>query len=68
MVTSKSYYNDRMVFQKELKIHTRRAGQMHDLTDEVARIVSESGVRIGIVQIFNVGSTGAIGAMSSSQG
>ena len=35
-------------------------GEMHDLTDAVTRIVSESGVRTGIVQIFNVGSTGAI--------
>jgi hypothetical protein len=36
---------------------------MHDLTDVVARIVSKSGVRTGIVQIFNVGSTAAIGAI-----
>jgi secondary thiamine-phosphate synthase enzyme len=57
-----------MVFQKELKLHTRSAGQMHDLTDEVARIVSESGVRIGIVQIFNVGSTGVIGAIEFEPG
>jgi len=41
---------------------------MHDLTDGVARIVSESGVRTGIVQIFNVGSTGAIGAIEFEPG
>jgi thiamine phosphate synthase YjbQ (UPF0047 family) len=41
---------------------------MHDLTDAVARIVSESGVRTGIVQIFNVGSTAAIGAIEFEPG
>ena len=42
-----------MVFQRELRLHTHSSGQMHDLTGGVARIVSESGVRTGIVQIFN---------------
>ena len=41
---------------------------MHDLTDEVSRIVGELGVRTGIVQIFNVGSTGAIGAIEFEPG
>jgi thiamine phosphate synthase YjbQ (UPF0047 family) len=36
---------------------------MHDLTDAIARIVSESGVPTGIVQIFNVGSAAAIGVI-----
>ena len=36
---------------------------MHDLTDAITRIVGELGVRTGIVQIFNVGSTAAIGAI-----
>ena len=43
-----------MVFQRELTLRTHSAGEMHDLTDAVTRIVSESGVRTGIVQIFNV--------------
>ena len=49
-----------MVFQKELTLRTHSSGEMHDLTDAVTRIVSELGVRTGIVQIFNVGSTAAI--------
>src|SRR5208337_1011206 len=57
-----------MVFQRELTLHTRSAGQMHDLTDEISRTVSESGVHTGIVQIFNVGSTGAIGAIEFEPG
>ncbi len=52
-----------MVVQKELTLQTHSCGEMHDLTDAVARVVSESGVRTGIVQIFNVGSTAAIGAV-----
>ena len=58
----------RMVFQRELRLHTHGSGQMHDLTDGVARIVSELGIRTGIVQIFNVGSTGAIGAIEFEPG
>ena len=57
-----------MVFQRELRLRTQISGEMHDLTDGVARIVSESGVRTGIVQIFNVGSTGAIGAIEFEPG
>jgi thiamine phosphate synthase YjbQ (UPF0047 family) len=62
-----SYYNDHMIFQRELTLHTHSSGEMHDLTDAVARIISESGVRTGIVQIFNVGSTAAIAPSSSSR-
>lgn len=36
---------------------------MHDLTDEIAEIVSASRVRCGLAHIFNVGSTGAIGTI-----
>lgn len=57
-----------MIFQRELTLHTPSAGDMHDLTDAVTRIVSKSGVRTGIVQIFNVGSTGAIGAIEFEPG
>ena len=57
-----------MVFQKELRLRTQSSGEMHDLTDAVARIVSESGVRTGFVQIFNVGSTAAIGAIEFEPG
>ena len=57
-----------MVFQRELTLHTHSSGEMHDLTNEVTRIVSESGVRTGIVQIFNVGSTAAIGAIEFEPG
>ena len=57
-----------MVFQRELTLRTQSSGEMHDLTGAVTRIVGESGVRAGIVQIFNVGSTGAIGAIEFEPG
>ena len=41
---------------------------MHDLTDEIAEIVSASGVRSGLAHIFNVGSTGAVGAIEFEPG
>jgi len=41
---------------------------MHDLTDEVARVVKESGVRCGVVNVFNVGSTAAIGTIEFEPG
>ena len=41
---------------------------MHDLTGQVARIVSESRVLCGLVHIFNVGSTAAIGTIEFEPG
>ena len=41
---------------------------MQDLTGEVARVVQASGVRSGLVHIFNVGSTGAIGTIEFEPG
>jgi len=41
---------------------------MHDITDRVTAIVRESGVRTGMVNVFNVGSTGAIGAIEFEPG
>jgi secondary thiamine-phosphate synthase enzyme len=41
---------------------------MHDLTDAVARVVSESGVRTGLVHVFHVGSTGAVGTIEFEPG
>jgi secondary thiamine-phosphate synthase enzyme len=41
---------------------------MHDLTESVAESVSRSGIRTGIVQVFNVGSTGAVGTIEFEPG
>jgi secondary thiamine-phosphate synthase enzyme len=57
-----------MVHQSEIHLQTGRQGQMHDLTDQVRRIVQESRIRCGLVHVFNVGSTGAIGAIEFEPG
>ena len=41
---------------------------MHDLTDKVARAVADSQVRTGLVNIFNVGSTAAVGTIEFEPG
>jgi secondary thiamine-phosphate synthase enzyme len=57
-----------MVYQREVQLQTSAHGQMHDLTDAVARIVNASGVRSGLVHVFNVGSTGAVGTIEFEPG
>jgi secondary thiamine-phosphate synthase enzyme len=57
-----------MVYQQTLTVSTSGHGDMHDLTDMVAQIVAASGMRTGIANVFNVGSTGAIGVIEFEPG
>ena len=57
-----------MVFQQSFAIHTRGHGDMQDLSDAVSRIVGQSGIKTGTVQVFVVGSTGAIGTIEFEPG
>jgi len=57
-----------MVHQETITIETTGHRQMHDLTSRVAEIVSMSKVHTGTVQVFNVGSTGAIGMIEFEPG
>ena len=57
-----------MIYQRELQLQTTGHREMHDLTDEVAQVVSDSGIRVGTVNVFNVGSTGAIGTIEFEPG
>ena len=41
---------------------------MHDLTDQVAAVVSSSGIRTGTANVFNVGSTAAVGTIEFEPG
>ena len=43
-------------------------GDMCDLTDKVKDVVAESGIQVGMVNVFNVGSTGAIGTIEFEPG
>jgi secondary thiamine-phosphate synthase enzyme len=57
-----------MTYQEEIEIQTTGHRHMHDLTQEVARIVKASSARTGLVNIFNVGSTGAVGTIEFEPG
>ena len=57
-----------MVHQRQIEIDTAGHGDMHDITDEVAAVVAESGVQTGTVHVFNVGSTGAVGCVEFEPG
>jgi secondary thiamine-phosphate synthase enzyme len=57
-----------MLNQEHLTVSTHGHGDMHDLTAQVAAIVARSKIRTGIVQVFNVGSTAAVGTIEFEPG
>lgn len=57
-----------MVHQQRITIHTSGHGDMHDLTEQVAEIVRSSGIRTGLVHVFQIGSTAAIGTIEFEPG
>jgi len=57
-----------MVHQDRITIATSGHGDIHDITEQVSRITSESGVKTGTVHVFNIGSTGAIGTIEFEPG
>jgi len=57
-----------MTFQQQISMRTSGHGDMHDLTDQVAAAVSASGIRRGTVNVFNVGSTAAVGTIEFEPG
>src|SRR6185436_962568 len=57
-----------MTYQREIQVQTTGHRQMHDLTGEVAEIVSASKISLGVAHVFNVGSTGAIGTIEFEPG
>jgi secondary thiamine-phosphate synthase enzyme len=57
-----------VVQQEQFTISTRGHGAMHDLTEQVAAVVARSRVRTGIVHVFTVGSTAAVGTIEFEPG
>jgi secondary thiamine-phosphate synthase enzyme len=57
-----------MVFQEQLSISTAGHGDVHDLTGRVAAVVARSKVRTGLVHVFCVGSTAAVGTIEFEPG
>jgi secondary thiamine-phosphate synthase enzyme len=57
-----------MVHQEQLAFETTGHRHMADLTEQVAAIVDRSGVTTGVVQVFCVGSTAAVGTIEFEPG
>ena len=57
-----------MVHQEQITFDTAGHGEMHDLTDKVARAVDTSGVRTGVAQVFALGSTSAVSVVEFEPG
>ena len=57
-----------MTYQEELSLDTAGHADMHDLTASVEGIVAESGVLAGVVNVYNIGSTGAVGMIEFEPG
>ena len=57
-----------MVHQEQFSFETTGHGHMANVTDQVVAIVGRSGVHTGIVQVFCVGSTAAVGAIEFEPG
>ena len=57
-----------MTFQQTIALDTHNHGEMADITAKVRRVVGVSNIQTGICHIFNVGSTGAVGAIEFEPG
>jgi secondary thiamine-phosphate synthase enzyme len=57
-----------MTHQQQIFLTTKGHGDMHDLTQQVAAVVDASGIKAGVVNVFSVGSTAAVGAIEFEPG
>lgn len=57
-----------MVYRQEIVVSTRVHGDIHDLTEKLSTIVADSGIRNGTVNVFNIGSTAAVGTIEFEPG
>lgn len=57
-----------MSYQQQIALNTKGHGDIEDLTERVAAVVSSSGVKTGTVNIFNIGSTAAVGTIEFEPG
>ena len=57
-----------MSYQHQISLRTKGHGDMHNITAQVAAAVNSSGVTTGIVNVFNIGSTAALGTIEFEPG
>jgi len=57
-----------MSFQNQISLNTKGHGDMKDITEQVAAVVNSSGIKTGIANVFNIGSTAAVGTIEFETG
>ncbi len=57
-----------MIQQTRFSLSTHGYRHMHDITQEVSEIVTRCGVQMGVVHLFNIGSTAALGTIEFEPG
>ena len=57
-----------MIFQKEFVCRTLGHRDYHDLTEEIQRLVGESGISTGLAHLFVTGSRVAVGTIEHERG
>jgi secondary thiamine-phosphate synthase enzyme len=57
-----------MTSQQQISFPTTGHGDMRDLTEQITTIAAASGIRTGLINIFVVGSTAAVGTIEFEPG
>ena len=57
-----------MSFQNQISLNTKGHGDMKDITEQVAAAVKSSAIKTGIANVFNIGSTAAVGTIEIEPG
>ncbi len=57
-----------MTHQDTFSVSTNNHGEMHEITEQVRQVVKQAGIKTGICHVFNIGSTGALGAIEFEPG
>ncbi len=57
-----------MVYQERIELETRGHGHMQDITGRVAEVVRRAKIRTGLVHVFAIGSTAAVGLIEFEPG
>jgi len=57
-----------MTFQETIELDTSGHGDMHDITDDVAKVLRQSRLQTGVVHVFNIGSTATVGTIEFEPG
>jgi secondary thiamine-phosphate synthase enzyme len=57
-----------MTHQESITLKTKGHGDMHDVTPDVAEIAARSTIQVGIVHVFAIGSTAAVGVIEFEPG